>query len=215
MDASEHRTGAARTLNENREPDRCQHEDHRGPSRHLRQQVGGAARSEGCLRALSAKGAGKIRALALLQKNDGDEEDAVKNVYGAKEPHHKIPDLSRGRASQGISVTVESIWCGRGDLNPHASRRHPLKMVCLPISPLPQGRTVILPRLPEDGHNASLEHLHDWCIQSNALVLMVSRPATYCNGKRPAWRGPAPTVESWKFLVCRGSVPGALRGKRR
>ncbi len=28
-------------------------------------------------------------------------------------------------------------WCGRGDLNPHAFRRHPLKMVCLPISPLP------------------------------------------------------------------------------
>jgi hypothetical protein len=23
-------------------------------------------------------------------------------------------------------------------LNPHASRRHPLKMVCLPISPLPR-----------------------------------------------------------------------------
>ena len=30
------------------------------------------------------------------------------------------------------------IWCGRGDLNPHALRRHPLKMVCLPIPPLPQ-----------------------------------------------------------------------------
>jgi hypothetical protein len=28
-------------------------------------------------------------------------------------------------------------WCGRGDLNPHALRRHPLKMVCLPIPPLP------------------------------------------------------------------------------
>src|SRR5437588_6396374 len=28
-------------------------------------------------------------------------------------------------------------WCGRGDLNPHAFRRHPLKMVCLPVSPLP------------------------------------------------------------------------------
>src|SRR5882757_4200653 len=30
-------------------------------------------------------------------------------------------------------------WCGRGDLNPHALRRHPLKMVCLPIPPLPLG----------------------------------------------------------------------------
>ncbi len=31
----------------------------------------------------------------------------------------------------------QKIWCGRGDLNPHAFRRHPLKMVCLPIPPLP------------------------------------------------------------------------------
>src|SRR5258708_32213169 len=30
-----------------------------------------------------------------------------------------------------------SDWCGRGDLNPHAFRRHPLKMVCLPVPPLP------------------------------------------------------------------------------
>ena len=30
-----------------------------------------------------------------------------------------------------------SFWCGRGDLNPHAFRRHPLKMVCLPVPPLP------------------------------------------------------------------------------
>src|SRR5438067_12429061 len=32
-------------------------------------------------------------------------------------------------------------WCGRGDLNPHAFRRHPLKMVCLPVPPLPQAFT--------------------------------------------------------------------------
>ena len=36
-------------------------------------------------------------------------------------------------------------WCGRGDLNPHAFRRHPLKMVCLPVPPLP------------------LEHCHSTC----------------------------------------------------
>src|SRR5438445_12559602 len=32
---------------------------------------------------------------------------------------------------------LSKLWCGRGDLNPHAFRRHPLKMVCLPIPPLP------------------------------------------------------------------------------
>src|SRR5262245_57537030 len=31
--------------------------------------------------------------------------------------------------------------CRRRDSNPHASRRHPLKMVCLPIPPLRRGLT--------------------------------------------------------------------------
>jgi hypothetical protein len=34
-------------------------------------------------------------------------------------------------------VETKKSWCGRGDLNPHAFRRHPLKMVCLPVPPLP------------------------------------------------------------------------------
>src|SRR6266849_668309 len=33
----------------------------------------------------------------------------------------------------------EKFWCGRGDSNPHALRRHPLKMVRLPVPPLPHG----------------------------------------------------------------------------
>src|SRR3990172_7485539 len=36
------------------------------------------------------------------------------------------------------SQVIRGNWCGRGDLNPHAFRRHPLKMVCLPVPPLPQ-----------------------------------------------------------------------------
>src|ERR1700733_10111440 len=36
---------------------------------------------------------------------------------------------------------AENSWCGRGDLNPHAFRRHPLKMVCLPVPPLPHSNT--------------------------------------------------------------------------
>lgn len=35
------------------------------------------------------------------------------------------------------AATIFKVWCGRGDLNPHAFRRHPLKMVCLPVPPLP------------------------------------------------------------------------------
>src|SRR5713101_9533475 len=33
----------------------------------------------------------------------------------------------------------KEFWCGRGDSNPHALRRHPLKMVRLPVPPLPNG----------------------------------------------------------------------------
>jgi hypothetical protein len=42
----------------------------------------------------------------------------------------------RSRQFSG-ALPVIVIWCGRRDLNPHAFRRHPLKMVCLPIPPLP------------------------------------------------------------------------------
>ena len=35
--------------------------------------------------------------------------------------------------------TKTIFWCGRGDSNPHALRRHPLKMVRLPVPPLPHG----------------------------------------------------------------------------
>ncbi len=42
------------------------------------------------------------------------------------------------------SITV--CWCGRGDSNPHALRRHPLKMVRLPVPPLPPGVKVKLLR---------------------------------------------------------------------
>src|ERR1700681_495989 len=40
-------------------------------------------------------------------------------------------------------------WCGRGDLNPHAFRRHPLKMVCLPVPPLPLLKQYFADRLRE------------------------------------------------------------------
>ena len=53
----------------------------------------------------------------------------------------KYEEGARSEIHPGTFVRVveleDSVWCGRGDLNPHASRRHPLKMVCLPISPLP------------------------------------------------------------------------------
>src|SRR5579862_1991200 len=49
------------------------------------------------------------------------------------------------RLALAARVQGRNLWCGRGDLNPHAFRRHPLKMVCLPIPPLPHRRSK-LPR---------------------------------------------------------------------
>ena len=46
--------------------------------------------------------------------------------------------LHKPNRQPGLSFLGEiNAWCGRGDLNPHAFRRHPLKMVCLPVPPLP------------------------------------------------------------------------------
>jgi hypothetical protein len=59
----------------------------------------------------------------------------------------KYEEGARSEIHPGTFVRVleleDSVWCGRGDLNPYASRRHPLKMVCLPISPLPHFKTYV------------------------------------------------------------------------
>ncbi len=56
-----------------------------------------------------------------------------------------MPDSFAARSKTAMRILIAAaealklkrIWCGRRDLNPHAVKRHPLKMVCLPISPLP------------------------------------------------------------------------------
>src|ERR1700746_2194058 len=53
---------------------------------------------------------------------------------------HRIKTLQGRLAFPNIpteNCALAGQWCGRGDLNPHAFRRHPLKMVCLPVPPLP------------------------------------------------------------------------------
>src|SRR6202158_1205191 len=51
----------------------------------------------------------------------------------------KTPSGLRPDSNSDLTLAVRELirWCGRGDLNPHAFRRHPLKMVCLPVPPLP------------------------------------------------------------------------------
>jgi hypothetical protein len=106
---------------------RSDHEDYSAPGCSAGEQVGRGAGSKGGLRALAAEGSGEIGALALLEKNDGDHEETNDYVDNDKQINHAVAFLS------GILDKLRDIWCGRGDLNPHASRRHPLKMVCLPF----------------------------------------------------------------------------------
>jgi hypothetical protein len=88
---------------------------------------------------LAAEGAGEVGALTLLEKNNANQHNANNNVNRTHKPDHG--NLNR--------------WCGRGDLNPHASRRHPLKMVCLPISPLPRLKLLYFQRVAENTEGLS------------------------------------------------------------
>ena len=96
------------------------HENDGRPSRRLGQHGGRTARSESRLAALTAEGGSDVAALAALQQYDANQKETNNDV------------------NNSIRIIMLSLWCGRGDLNPHALRRHPLKMVCLPIPPLPQ-----------------------------------------------------------------------------
>jgi len=119
--ARQHRLGVATTpCGKDRERNRSDNEDNRRPGSGLGQNSSRAARAESCLAALTAKGGSDVATLAALQQDDANQEEANNYVNNRDENNHV------------------SLWCGRGDLNPHALRRHPLKMVCLPIPPLPQ-----------------------------------------------------------------------------
>src|SRR4029077_2792071 len=69
--------------------------------------------------------------LAALQQHDDDQKKTNNHMNGRNQNKHAAPVSVE-------SAQSEKTWCGRGDLNPHAFRRHPLKMVCLPVPPLPQ-----------------------------------------------------------------------------
>ena len=94
FDAREHGARAAGALDQNGEPDGGEHEDDSRPGGHLGQQVGRPAGSERGLRALTAKGAGEISALALLQQNNANQDEANDNVNGTDKPDHGETETS-------------------------------------------------------------------------------------------------------------------------
>src|SRR5205807_10319575 len=83
------------------------------------------SRAKGRLAAGAAKGGGNISALTVLQEHNNNQDGAHEHMNCSDQINHQ-PE-----------IPFRNVWCGRGDLNPHASRRHPLKMVCLPVPPLP------------------------------------------------------------------------------
>ena len=118
----------------NRKQDGC-------PGRHLCEQVGGSAWSKGGLRTLPAECASQVGTLTGLQQDNSDQNETNNNVQDGEKRDHCIHfryektycARTRRTATSRKTIFTKNHWCGRGDLNPHASRRHPLKMVCLPF----------------------------------------------------------------------------------
>ena len=121
---------------EHGETDGSAHEDDRGPGGEPGEDVGRGARAESGLGALTTEGTSEVSRAALLQQDDADQKEAHDDVQGDNEIQKDMhcfdcfPILSRFRGQK-------KLWCGGGDLNPYASRRQHLKLVCLPISPPP------------------------------------------------------------------------------
>jgi len=153
LHVAQHRSAAVRAASsQDRERNRRQHEgDGRVSGRAAKHRTGGT--SAKCSLAAGASKSGRdVGALTVLEQHDDDQESANQNVNdGDQNNKHgclnslRTPaqnqwgPLSKSRALVTLPGRGER-WCGRGDLNPHAFRRHPLKMVCLPISPLPHKR---------------------------------------------------------------------------
>jgi hypothetical protein len=68
----------------------------------------------------------------------GVKQSARKCLGSRNSLRKRLHDHSTGSLAARKPLNLQPLnWCGRGDLNPHAFRRHPLKMVCLPVPPLP------------------------------------------------------------------------------
>jgi hypothetical protein len=78
------------TRDQNRQRDGRNREDDRTPRGHLGENIDGSARAEGGLRALAAKRASQIRALARLQQDNPDENKTNDDVKNGKQINHWV-----------------------------------------------------------------------------------------------------------------------------
>ena len=105
---------------------RGKHKDDGAPGGQAGKYGSCTAWTKGSLASHTPKGGSDIGALAVLQQHDHNQNRTNNHMNnGYQNTEHLF-----------IKSPFKT-WCGRGDLNPHAFRRHPLKMVCLPVPPLP------------------------------------------------------------------------------
>jgi hypothetical protein len=87
------RVGASQ---KNGETDGSQHEEDGRVGRQLGEQVRGAARAEGRLRALAAEGTGKISGFALLEEHYADKEERDDDVEDYDKIDHQVSFATSG-----------------------------------------------------------------------------------------------------------------------
>jgi hypothetical protein len=106
---------------QNGEADGAEHEDDGGVSGQLGEEVGCAARPEGCLGALTAEGSGEVGGFALLEEDDANDKERDDDVKSdEKTDQHSACNLLDIRREDRRKM------CGSvrgGDLNPYALRR--------------------------------------------------------------------------------------------
>ena len=193
LHSRKHRRWSGSPCRKNRKRDRSKHENDRRPSRRPRKNRSRAARAKCRLAALAAESRRQVSALAALQQHDRDQKQANHNVNHYDQNGHcnKTPSGPRPRFKFRSSsiflklntqeirwrISTSVLWCGRGDLNPHAFRRHPLKMVCLPVPPLPHFINYVL-----------IDSLKAFSVRTLPLHGMLAPIVTRCNP--PTTSGP-------------------------
>lgn len=94
---------AARAGEHDREADGGDHEEHCRPCREFGEERRCSARTESCLRTLSAEGTGEVCRASLLQKNNADDEERDDDMDDKDEIEHR---------SSFTTFLSQNVWIG-------------------------------------------------------------------------------------------------------
>src|SRR6266849_5700650 len=114
----------------------------------------------------------------------------------------KWHDATRGGRS-GQFPNRRKSWCGRWDSNPHALRRHPLKMVRLPVPPLPHWEGY--QRILAASGNLGKSKLK--CQRRPRVRAEKRRWSGRARPKATAWRAAAPEASAPEAAAPEASAP--------